>query len=101
VTLTWDGENCIYTDGGVDFEPGTTVRVDFVNNTSEYWFFFTFQPQRGIQISTLVQPRARNTGYITLHSGSIDFNCGSEIRDRPRAEVATYTVTGHTLTIGP
>ena len=101
VTLTWDGEACTYADSGADFEPGTTVRVDFVNNTSEYWFFWTLHSERGIQVSTLVQPRARNAGYITLQSGTINFNCGSEIRDKPRAEVATHTVVGQTLTVEP
>ncbi len=101
VTLTWDGENCTYADSGVDLEAGTTLRVNFVNETSDYWFFWTRHHRRGVQISTLVRPNAQNSGYITLHPGTIDFSCGSEIRDKPRAEVFTYTVTAHTLTVGP
>jgi basic membrane lipoprotein Med (substrate-binding protein (PBP1-ABC) superfamily)/DNA-binding SARP family transcriptional activator len=100
-TLTWDGENCTYTDSGVDLKAGTTLRIEFVNDTSEYWFFWARRPGRGIPISTLVQPNAENSGYITLHPGTIDFSCGSEIRDKPRAEVFKYTVLGHTLTVGP
>jgi len=100
-TLTWDGENCTYTDSGLDLDAGTTLRIEFVNDTSEYWFFWARQPGRGIPISTLVQPNAENSGYITLYPGTIDFSCGSEIRDKPRAEVFKYTVLGHTLTVGP
>jgi basic membrane lipoprotein Med (substrate-binding protein (PBP1-ABC) superfamily)/DNA-binding SARP family transcriptional activator len=101
VTVTWDGRTCTYADGSGDLGPGQTIRVDLVNDSSEYRYFFTFQSQRGIQMSTLVQPNTRNTGYITLHAGSLEFRCGSEIRDRPRAEVADHTETAHTLTIGP
>lgn len=101
VTLTWDGDACTYSDSGADFEPGAAVRVDFVNNSSEYWFFFILHSERGILVETLVKPGTRNAGYITLPSGTIEFNCGSEIRDRPRAEVAIHTITAHTLTVGP
>ena len=100
-TVSWNGQDCTYTSSGVDLEGGATLRVEFVNDTSEYWFFWTHHSRRGVQISTLVQPNARNSGYITLHPGTTDFSCGSEIRDKPRAEVVTYTVRGHTLTIGP
>lgn len=99
-TVTWDGQTCTYTDEGGDFSVGTIMRVEFVNDTAEYWYFFALSP-RGIQISTLVQPNGRNSGYITLQQGTTDFMCGSEIRDKPRVEVATYTVTAHTLMVGP
>ncbi len=99
VTVSWDGENCLYTDSGADVAAGSTLRVEFVNSTSDYWFFFVYG--RGLQFETLVLPNGQNSGYITLYPGTIEFNCGSEIRDKPRAEVFTYTQTAHTLTVAP
>ena len=101
VTLTWDGERCTYDDGGADLPNGTHVRVDLVNDSPEYWYFFIFHSERGIPMSTLVQPHGNSSGYLTLVPGTIDFRCGPEIRDRPRAEVAAHTTTAHTVRVAP
>lgn len=101
VTMTWDGENCSYAGSATAFGSDTTVRIDFVNSTSVYREFFALHSQRGVEVSTLVQPMARNTGYITLHLGNVELNCGSETRDRSRAVVYADTVTAVTLTVGP
>ena len=101
VTVTWDGRTCTYAGGSSEPTAGETIRVDFANSSSEYWYFWTYQSQRGIQVSTLVQPNTQNTGYLTLHTGTLDFQCGSEIRDKPRAELVAYTDTAYSLTVRP
>jgi len=100
VTLTWDGEDCSYA-GGTAFEAGAALRIDFVNSTSVYREFFASHSQRGVEVSTLVQPMARNTGYVTLHFGNVELNCGSETRAANRAAVYADTVTAEILTVGP
>ena len=99
--VTWDGQTCTFTDSGIDPSLGTNVRVDFVNDSPDYWYFFVYHSERGIPISTLVQPGGRNSGYLTLVPGTIDFRCGVEIRNRTSAEVASETTTAQTLTVGP
>ena len=82
VTVTWNGETCSYAGTSTPFRAGTAIRIDFVNLTSAYWHFFVLStnPSIGLGVSTLVQPMARNTGYIMLHPGTVELNCNPDSR---------------------
>ena len=91
VTVTWDGETCSYAGNSTTFEPDTAIRIEFVNLTSVYREFDAFHTgPRGIEVSTLVQPRASNTGYIYLTPGTIELDCVPETRSSTSAAYRSY-----------
>ncbi len=83
VTVTWDGEPAATAGRRMTSIHSQPIRVEFVNLTSEYRRFSGYHDSSfdfGTELSTLVRPMARNTGYLTLSQGRYELGCEPDIR---------------------